>query len=201
MKRYCRRKSSRFSGTSPMPAISTACTAMTAVTGVPKDSMTYYMGSTGGGVWKTTDYGMVWNPVSDGFFSTPSVGDIAVAQNDANIVYVGTGSDGLRSNVITGKGVYRSDNAGRTWRHIGLDVVHCVEDVAAAGHAGLEDVAHGNRVGLARAAGFARGATSLPSAVSISSSVVLCSSITSTAGQSVWLSTSLITTPTGPFPA
>ena len=79
------------------------------------------MGATGGGVWKTEDYGINWDNISDGFFATPSIGAISVHQNDPNIIYVGTGSDGLRSNVITGKGVYKSENAGKTWSLIGLE--------------------------------------------------------------------------------
>ncbi|MDX1314253.1 MAG: hypothetical protein R3356_02020, partial [Eudoraea sp.] len=75
----------------------------------------------GGGVWKTTDYGTSWNNISDGFFKTPSIGSIAVAQNDPNIIYVGTGSDGLRSNVIEGKGMYKSIDAGENWTEIGLE--------------------------------------------------------------------------------
>ncbi|MBT5072471.1 MAG: hypothetical protein HN572_07695 [Kordiimonadaceae bacterium] len=94
---------------------------VTAVTGTVADEATFYLGASGGGVWKTDDYGTTWNNVSDGFFATPSIGDIAVAQNDANIVYVGTGSDGLRSNVISGKGAYKSIDGGTTWEHIGLD--------------------------------------------------------------------------------
>ena len=93
----------------------------TAVAGVRTQPNVFYMGATGGGVWKTEDYGTSWSNVSDGFFTTPSIGAIRVAQNDPNIVYVGTGSDGLRSNVITGKGVYKSVDAGKSWRHIGLD--------------------------------------------------------------------------------
>ncbi|MDN5202364.1 hypothetical protein QQ008_13340 [Fulvivirgaceae bacterium BMA10] len=93
---------------------------VTAVAGVRTEPGTFYSGATGGGVWKTQDYGTSWQNVSDGFFETPSIGDIAVAQNDPNIVYVGTGSDGLRSNVIAGKGMYKSVDGGETWEHIGL---------------------------------------------------------------------------------
>ena len=93
---------------------------VTTVTGVAKQSSTFYLGASGGGVWKSTDYGTTWNNISDGFFDTPSIGAIQVAENDPNIVYVGTGSDGLRSNVISGKGMYKSIDAGKTWEHIGL---------------------------------------------------------------------------------
>lgn len=93
---------------------------VTTVTGTPQIPGTFYLGATGGGVWKSEDYGTTWENISDGYFNTPSIGAIEVAVNDANIVYVGTGSDGLRSNVISGKGVYKSINAGKTWQHIGL---------------------------------------------------------------------------------
>lgn len=93
---------------------------VTTVTGVASQPGTFYLGATGGGVWKTDDYGTSWNNVSDGFFSTPSIGGIAVAQNDPNVLYVGTGSDGLRSNVIEGKGMYKSIDGGKNWTHIGL---------------------------------------------------------------------------------
>lgn len=93
---------------------------VTTVTGIASLPSTFYMGSTGGGVWKTVDYGRNWRNVSDGYFETGSIGAIQVADSDPNIVYVGTGSDGIRSNVITGRGVYKSTNAGRTWKFIGL---------------------------------------------------------------------------------
>ena len=74
---------------------------VTAVAGHADQPATFYMGATGGGVWKTTDFGQSWRPVSDGYFATGSIGAIRVADSDPNIVYVGTGSDGIRSNVIT----------------------------------------------------------------------------------------------------
>lgn len=94
---------------------------VTTVTGTSHYPGTFYLGATGGGVWKSEDYGTTWNNVSDGFFKTPSIGAIEVAPTDPNVVYVGTGSDGLRSNVISGKGVYKSIDAGKTWEHIGLE--------------------------------------------------------------------------------
>ncbi len=93
---------------------------VTAVAGVADEPGTFYMGATGGGVWKTTDYGQSWNNISDGFFATASIGAIRVAASDSDIVYVGTGSDGIRSNVITGRGVYKSTDAGKTWAFVGL---------------------------------------------------------------------------------
>jgi photosystem II stability/assembly factor-like uncharacterized protein len=96
---------------------------VTTVTGVPREPHTFYMGSTGGGVWKTTDAGQNWTNVSDGFFKVGSMGAVEDAASDPNIVYAGTGSDGLRSNVSIGKGVYKSADAGKTWTHVGLATV------------------------------------------------------------------------------
>ncbi|WP_419941414.1 VPS10 domain-containing protein [Candidatus Palauibacter sp.] len=94
---------------------------VTAVEGHPSHPHTFYQGATGGGVWKTTNYGMSWENISDGYFESPSIGHIEVADSDPNTIYVGTGSDGIRSNIIIGKGVYRSTDAGETWDHIGLE--------------------------------------------------------------------------------
>lgn len=92
----------------------------TAVAGIHSKPGIFYMGATGGGVWKTEDYGINWKNVSDGYFASPSIGAIRVYQKNPDIVYVGTGSDGIRSNVINGKGVYKSEDAGKSWKHIGL---------------------------------------------------------------------------------
>jgi photosystem II stability/assembly factor-like uncharacterized protein len=118
-----------------------------AVAGHPTEPMTFYFGACAGGVWKTTDGGTYWENVSDGFFETAAVGALAVAPSAPNVVYAGTGEACIRGNVSHGDGVYRSDDGGRTWRHLGLaetrhigrirvdprnaDVVY----VAALGHA------------------------------------------------------------------
>ena len=93
---------------------------VTAVAGVASEPHTFYFGATGGGVWKTENAGQTWRNVSDGFFGEGSIGAVEVAPSDPRVVYVGTGSDGLRSNVSPGRGVYRSADAGRTWAHVGL---------------------------------------------------------------------------------
>ena len=98
----------------------TAAARVTAISGVRQQPCTFYMGATGGGVWKTTDCGAVWEPVSDGQIETGSIGAIAVAESNPDIVWVGTGSAAIRSNVIIGRGVYKSMDAGRTWTLVGL---------------------------------------------------------------------------------
>ena len=92
----------------------------TAVAGHSEKPGFFLMGATGGGVWKTEDYGDSWQNISDGYFSTPSIGAIRVANSNPDIIYVGTGSDGIRSNVITGKGVFKSTDAGKSWSFAGL---------------------------------------------------------------------------------
>ncbi|MBI4539774.1 MAG: hypothetical protein HY704_09745 [Gemmatimonadetes bacterium] len=96
---------------------------VTAVAGHRAQPSTFYFGSTGGGVWKSTDYGITWRSISDGYFQTGSIGAIRVAPSNPSVIYVGTGSDGMRSNVIIGKGVYKSSDAGETWTFVGLKEV------------------------------------------------------------------------------
>ena len=93
---------------------------VTAIAGVRSQPCTYYMGATGGGVWKTETCGADWTPISDGQIATGSIGAIDVAESNPNVVWVGTGSAAIRSNVIIGRGVYKSVDAGRTWQFMGL---------------------------------------------------------------------------------
>ena len=93
---------------------------VTAVAGVQQEMHTFYMGSTGGGVFRTDDAGQTWRNVTDGQLKSGSIGAIAVAPSDPNVIYVGTGSACPRGNVSAGDGIYRSTDAGKTWTHSGL---------------------------------------------------------------------------------
>ena len=90
------------------------------VEGIAGQRDVYYFGATGGGVWKTTDAGQSWKPVSDGFFGG-AIGAVAVAPSDPSVVYVGTGEETIRGNVSPGAGMWKSTDAGKSWSHIGLD--------------------------------------------------------------------------------
>ncbi|MFM8849139.1 MAG: WD40/YVTN/BNR-like repeat-containing protein [Cytophagales bacterium] len=91
-------------------------------TGVVSDPLTYYMGTTGGGLWKTEDAGVSWRNISDGFFKTGSVGAVAVSESEPNVVYVGMGEHAPRGVMTTyGDGVYKSTDAGKTWKKMGLE--------------------------------------------------------------------------------
>jgi len=90
------------------------------VIGIAGDRDTYYFGSTGGGVWKTVDGGSKWSNISDGFFGG-SVGAVAVSESDPNVIYVGLGEKTVRGNVSSNFGVWKSTDAGKTWRFIGLE--------------------------------------------------------------------------------
>ncbi len=90
------------------------------VTGDPSNPAIFYFGACAGGVWKTTDSGTTWQNVSDGFFKTASVGALAVAPSDPNVIYAGMGEATIRTDVSHGDGVYKSTDAGQTWIHMGL---------------------------------------------------------------------------------
>lgn len=91
-----------------------------AVTGVPGEPNLFYFGATGGGVWKTTDGGRSWENISDGFFGG-SIGAVEVAKSDPNVIYVGGGEKTLRGNVSSGYGVWKTEDAGKTWKSVGLE--------------------------------------------------------------------------------
>ncbi|MEX2356046.1 MAG: hypothetical protein WD535_03325, partial [Thermaerobacterales bacterium] len=86
----------------------------------PTEKQVFFFGSTGGGVWKTNDSGISWHNLSDGYFKRASVGAIALAGSDPNVIYVGMGECNIRGNVSHGDGVYKSTDGGRTWQHKGL---------------------------------------------------------------------------------
>ena len=91
-----------------------------AVAGDPRNPLVFYFGASGGGVWKTHNAGLYWENVSDGFFNTAPVGAIAVSESDPNVIYAGTGESCPRPDVAPGDGVYRPNDGGKTWTHVGL---------------------------------------------------------------------------------
>jgi photosystem II stability/assembly factor-like uncharacterized protein len=104
-----------------------------AVTGVPGQPDVFYFGAVGGGVWKTTDTGRVWKPVFDAE-KIASIGAIAVAPSDTNVVYVGSGEPDMRSDISYGNGMYKSVDGGKTWKHIGLEDTRQIADILVDPH-------------------------------------------------------------------
>ncbi len=90
------------------------------IAGSSKRKLEYYFGAVGGGLWKTTDGGLNWKPVTDGQITSSSVGAVAVSESNPDIVYIGTGETEFRGNIMQGDGVYKSTDAGKTWKNIGL---------------------------------------------------------------------------------
>jgi len=101
-----------------------------AVAGVPQNPQLYYFGGVGGGLWKTENAGITWTNITDGQLKTSSVGAIAVAPSDPNVLYLGMGENDARGVAIShGDGVYKSTDAGRTWKHIGLDATRAISRI------------------------------------------------------------------------
>jgi len=100
-----------------------------AVSGSPSRINEYYFGAVGGGLWKTIDGGQTWNPVTDGQIRSSSVGAVAVSESNPDIVYIGMGETELRGNIMLGDGVYKSVDAGKTWKHLGLDETQAIAKI------------------------------------------------------------------------
>lgn len=104
---------------------------VTAVAGHPDQQFTYYMGATGGGVWKSENGGISWENISDGYFNTGTIGAITVAESDPDVIYVGTGESPVRGvSTSHGDGVYKSVDGGKTWRHLGLEPTRHISKIA-----------------------------------------------------------------------
>ena len=100
-----------------------------AVAGSSSRPFEYYFGATGGGLWKTTDGGTSWNPITDGKINSSSVGAVAIAESNPDIIYMGMGEAQLRQNVLQGDGVYRSMDGGESWKHLGLEETQVISRI------------------------------------------------------------------------
>ena len=124
--------------------------------GVIGDSQTYFMGTTGGGLWKTADAGQHWSNISDGFFKTGSVGAVAVSESDPNVVYVGMGEHAPRGVMTShGDGVYKSTDSGKTWKHMGLAATQHIARIVI--HPKNPDIVYVAAQGALHAASHERG--------------------------------------------
>jgi photosystem II stability/assembly factor-like uncharacterized protein len=127
-----------------------------AIAGDPSNSSVYYVGYTGGGVAKTDDGGLTWRNISDGFFKVGSIGDIAVCESDPNVIYVGTGEHAVRGVMTSfGDGVYKSTDAGKTWKNIGLEKTRHISDIAI--HPNNPDIVYVAAQGALHGPGTDRG--------------------------------------------
>src|SRR5262245_39425424 len=91
-----------------------------AVAGVKGRPLDAYFGAVGGGLWKTSDGGTTWTPVTDGQITSSSVGAVAVSESNPDVLYIGMGEACIRGNIMPGDGVYKSNDAGKTWTHVGF---------------------------------------------------------------------------------
>lgn len=105
-----------------------------AVCGIADNPKVYYFGAVGGGIWKTTDGGQSWICISDSAFHSSSVGAIAVAPSDPNIIYAGMGEAEMRGNISFGDGIYKSADAGKTWKHSGLEKSYAIQNILVHPH-------------------------------------------------------------------
>lgn len=127
-----------------------------AIAADPNNPSVYYVGYTGGGIAKTDDGGMEWKNISDGFFKVGSIGDIAVCESDPNVIYVGTGEHAVRGVMTSfGDGVYKSTDAGKTWKNIGLEKTRHISDVVI--HPNNPDVVYVGAQGPVHGASTDRG--------------------------------------------
>src|SRR5947209_19664504 len=97
---------------------------VTTVTGVPSQPKTFYMGVASGGLFRTTDGGASWVPITDGKVPLGSTGCVAISDSNPQVIYLGTGSDDVRSNVSTGRGMYKSTDGGQTWKFVEIGRAH-----------------------------------------------------------------------------
>jgi photosystem II stability/assembly factor-like uncharacterized protein len=126
-----------------------------AVAGHKAQPSTFYFGATGGGIWKTEDAGNTWLNISDGYLKVGIVGALAVAESDPNVIYAGTGEACIRGNAMPGEGMYKSDDAGRTWKFIGLKEAQTISKVRV--HPKNEDLVYVAALGHVFGANKERG--------------------------------------------
>jgi photosystem II stability/assembly factor-like uncharacterized protein len=107
---------------------------VTAVAGIADQPNVFYMGTAGGGVWESQDYGSSWKNISDKYFKTGNIGAMAIAPSDPKIIYVGTGDSAPRNTVLTGEGMYKSTDGGKTWKYIGLGKTHIISWILVDPH-------------------------------------------------------------------
>src|SRR5256885_11411968 len=100
-----------------------------AVSGVKGQPTVAYFGAVGGGLWKTIDGGMKWEPVTDGQLNSSSVGAVAVAESRPDVVFIGMGESCIRGNIMPGDGVYKSTDAGKTWAHVGFSDADAISKI------------------------------------------------------------------------